>query len=218
MTRDFSARDVGRLSPTAKVAAVRGTVHATLALGRFVAALQSRTAPLIVDLGPAIGANVPFLGEHLGCKLVVEDLLENLPVVSPPDPNDEAADEEPEPMPTLSHADESVDGLLCWDALDFLSPAAGQALANELVRVLRPRGVLLLSHGTENLSQPGRVEYEIINETSLRHRLRGGVTPRPRRVLQSREVARMFGALTISDSFLLKSRMREVLFRKALSS
>ena len=36
----------------------------------------------------------------------------------------------------------------------------------------------------------------------------------PIRVLQSREVTQMFGSLAISDSFLLKSQMREVLFRK----
>ncbi len=186
-------------------------MHTTLGVAPFVAALQSLEAPLIVDLGPAVGGNVEFLGEELGCKLVVEDLLENLPVL--PEPV-EGEDPPEEPLPRLSHPDNSVDGLLCWDVLDYLSPKAGRALAKELVRVLKPRGALLLSHGAESLSQPGRVEYEIINETSLRYRLRSGATPRARRVLQSREVTQMFDSLAISDSFLLKSQMREVVFRK----
>ena len=214
MSGDRSARAVDSFVSSAKVAAARGTVHTTLALAPFVSALQSRSAPLIIDLGPAVGGNVTFLGEHLGCKLVVEDLLESLPPVSDSD----AADVAEEPTPRLSHPDASVDGVLCWDVLDYLSPPAGKALADELVRVLRPGGALLLSHGTESLSQPGRVEYEIISETSLRYRLRSGVTNRSRRVLQSRAVTRMFGSLAISDSFLLKSRMREVLFRRPAAS
>lgn len=212
MSGEQSARSVSQAPSAAKVSPARGSVSTTLGVAPFVAALQPREAPLIVDLGPAVGGNVAFLGEQLGCKLVVEDLLENLPL--PPEP-EEGEDHPPEePLPKLAHADETVDGLLCWDVLDYLSPRAGRALADELVRILRPRGALLLSHGTETLSQPGRVEYEIINETSLRSRLRSGVTPRPRRVLQSREVTQMFGSLAISDSFLLKSQMREVLFRK----
>ena len=225
MSGDRSAL-VERLSASTKVVAAKGSVNTTLGLRPFVTALQNRSAPLILDLGPAIGSNVTFLGEQLGCKLVVEDLLESLPVVPDPeaegpdgsDSKDGEGDERPEPIPRLVHPDESVDGVLCWDVLDYLSPTAGRALADELVRVLRPRGALLLSHGTESLSQPGRVEYEIINETSLRYRLRSGVTKRPRRVLQSREVSRMFGSLAISDSFLLKSRMREVLFRRPAAS
>ena len=218
MSGDRSARAVDGSVSAAKVAAARGTVHTTLALAPFVLALQSRSAPLIIDLGPAVGGNVTFLGEHLGCKLVVEDLLESLPPVSDSDDDSDAADVAEEPTPRLSDPDASVDGVLCWDVLDYLSPPAGKALADELVRVLRPGGALLLSHGTESLSQPGRVEYEIISETSLRYRLRSGVTNRSRRVLQSREVTRMFGSLAISDSFLLKSRMREVLFRRPAAS
>ena len=220
MTGDRATSLVDRPSSAAKAAAARGAVHTTLALAPFVAALHARSGPFIIDLGPAIGANVTFLGEQLGCRLVVEDLLESLPLVSESSPDGEKTEEEeqPEPVPRLSHPDGSVDGVFCWDVLDYLSPAAGQALADEIVRVLRPRGAVLLSHGTESLSQPGRVEYEIMNESSLRYRLRSGVTKRPRRVLQSREVTRMFGSLAISDSFLLKSRMREVLFRKPSAS
>ena len=211
MSGDRSAHRIDQSPAKAKVSAARGVVHGTMGVAPFVAALQSAESPLVVDLGPAVGGNVAFLGEQLGCKLVVEDLLENLPL--PPEP-EEGEDPPEEPLPVLSHPDSSVDGLLCWDVFDYLSPKAGRALAAELVRILKPRGALFLCHGSETLSQPGRVEYEIINETSLRYRLRSGTTPRARRVLQSREVTQMFDSLAISDSFLLKSQMREVLFRK----
>ena len=45
------------------------------------------------------------------------------------------------------HEDGSVDGILCWDVFDFLPKAAAQALARQIVRMLRPgrlgHGVLL---------------------------------------------------------------------------
>ena len=51
-----------------------GAVHPSKALGAFLQAMAGSTAPVIVDLGPAIGANVSFLGSRLGCKLFPEDL------------------------------------------------------------------------------------------------------------------------------------------------
>jgi len=46
------------------------------ALPKFLAAIahQSET-PVLIDLGPVIGANVSFFGEQLGCKLFIEDLF-----------------------------------------------------------------------------------------------------------------------------------------------
>ena len=184
----------------------RDPVFATQALARFVAALKSRPAPVIVDLGPAVGANVTFLGEQLGCKLFVEDLLADV----------KSAAGVSDAIPRLSHADECVDGVLCWDVLDHFSPKAGQALAAELVRVLRPAGAVLLCHGTESSLKSVRIRYEIVDEKRLRYRF--GEGSRPRRVLQSREVTQLFASLTIADSVLLTSRMREVLFRKPSAS
>ena len=50
-------------------------VFSTSALSKFVAALEARDAPVVVDLGPAVGPNVAFLGGRLGYKLHVDDIL-----------------------------------------------------------------------------------------------------------------------------------------------
>jgi hypothetical protein len=53
----------------------------------------------------------------------------------------------------------------------------------------------------------------VINETSLQHRpyaaARGKQRPMP-----NRDIQRMFEELQITEQFLLKSNLREVLFRK----
>ena len=56
-------------------------------------------------------------------------------------------------------------------------------------------------------------KFEIIEETSLRHRPHAGAGGR-KYVLQNRDIIRMFEGLIVSDSFLLKSSTREILLRK----
>ena len=209
---DFVSRFGARRTETAdKTPADRATsadapVFPTRALADFLTALRDKTTPVVVDLGPAVGANVTFLGEQLGCKLFVEDVLADLE--QPSEENADGVSVQP-----LMHGNESVDGVLCWDVLDYLDPGAGRALSDEVKRVLRPGGVMLLCHGTEAPSRSGQTKYEMVDEGSLRYRFDGG-TRQKQRVLQSREMSKLFEPLTIADSFLLTSRMREMLFRK----
>lgn len=181
-------------------------VRSACLLANFVKALGKRPEPIVVELGPATEGNVAFLGEHMACRIFVEDLLEKLPQ---DDADHDAV------LPPLRYTDESVDGILCWDIFDYLSPSVGQDLADDLARVLRPGGALLLYHRTESLSDRRRVKYEIVDEESLRWRICNDALARPSRVLQSREVARMFRSLNIAGAIRLKSQMREVLFRKS---
>lgn len=181
-------------------------VRSACLLANFVNALRKRPEPIVVELGPATEGNVAFLGEHVACRIFVEDLLEKLPLGD--------ADHDVVPAP-LEYGNESVDGILCWDIFDYLSPSAGQELADDLARILRPGGALLLYHRTESMLDPRRVKYEIVDEESLRWRVCNDAVPRPSRVLQSREVAKMFRSLNIAGAIRLKSQMREVMFRKS---
>ena len=56
--------------------------------------------------------------------------------------------------------------------------------------------------------------YEIVDEGKLRYRC-GDRARHKRRVLQSREMTNLFEPLTIVDSVLLTSRMREMVLRKS---
>jgi hypothetical protein len=57
------------------------------------------------------------------------------------------------------------------------------------------------------------VKYVVVDDLNLRHRPYG--PPRMRsRVLQNRDIIRLFERLRVSDSFLLQTNIREILFRK----
>jgi len=199
-------------------------VFSTRALSEFVAAIEARDAPVVVDLGPAVGSNVTFLSDRLGCKLHVADILSEVETWWPPPEPDDAADEPPSEevaaeferrcaARALIHPSDFADGILCWDVFDYLDDDGAAALAREVARVLKPRGVTLLSHRPEKPVVAGPVQYEIVDEMTLRYRPL--LMARPElRVWHSRPFTNLFEGLTISNSFLLKSRMREVVLRK----
>ena len=181
------------------------TFRTTHVLPDFVTEVGARTAPVVIDLGPAIGSNVAFLGQEFACKLFIEDLLARRA-------NGSSGSG---PPLRLRQPDGSVDGILCWDVLDHLAPAARPLLVAELVRVLRPSGVLLLYHRVEVAPHPDRVVYEIVSPRRLCLHRDGAASVRVERALKHRELELIFGKFTAVKTVLLKNRMREVLFRKS---
>lgn len=187
--------------------------HASRALPRFVAALSGRDAPVLLDLGPVVGANVSFFGEELGCKIFVEDLSKDV---------DRHVQEDRLPdLPAFlerrfPQEDEAFDGILCWDIFDFLDRASGQALAAQLVRLLKKDGVILafFNHTQVQGSSPAvYTRHLVIDQRTLEYRpypaARGKQRP-----FQNRDIQRMFEPLVITDQFLLKTNMREIVLRK----
>jgi hypothetical protein len=180
------------------------------ALPKFLAAIGQQPAPVLLDLGPVIGSNVEFFGERLGCKLFIEDLLADI------DRHLKAGtlDAFPAALDTrFRHADQSVDGVLCWDLFDFIDKASAQALARQIVRMLRPGGAVMGFFCTSSVARAPFTKYEIVDEANLRHRHHPGVGG-AKQAINNRDIIRMFEGLIVSDSFLLKNNNRENLLRK----
>jgi len=195
------------------VAAVSAeTVYASKTLPNFLSLVFSRPAPDVVDLGPVIGSNITFFGERVGCKIHIEDLYADIDRHV----RQGEADQLPEFLSgRLALPDASVDAVLGWDVFDYLAPAAAGVLAGELVRMLRPGGVLLGFFGARASDDPRYTKYFIEDETHLRYRFYPSACGR-RWVLQNRDINIMFAGLEVFDSVLLKSGVREILFRKPL--
>jgi SAM-dependent methyltransferase len=188
-------------------------VHPTKVLARFVASLSARTQPVLLDLGPVVGSNVSFFGEQLGCKIIVEDLSKDI--------DRHVREGKLEELPAalskrFPHESASIDGILCWDVFDYLDKNSAKKLAEQLTRILKPEGVLLAFFVTAEPQPGARPEYTrhiVIDQNHLQHRpyaaARGKQRPMP-----NRDIQRMFEPLRITEQFLLKNNLREVLFRK----
>jgi hypothetical protein len=195
------------------VGASDAPVHPTKVLARFVASLSARSQPVLLDLGPVVGSNVSFFGEQLGCKIIVEDLSKDI--------DRHVREGKLEELPTslskrFSQESGSIDGILCWDVFDYLDKNSAKKLAEQLTRILKPEGVLLAFFVTAEPQPGARPEYTrhiVIDQNNLQHRpyaaARGKQRPMP-----NRDIQRMFEELRITEQFLLKSNLREVLFRK----
>jgi SAM-dependent methyltransferase len=199
--------------PDADAGASDAPVHPTKALAKFLATLGSREQPLLIDLGPVVGPNVNFFGEQLGCKIFVEDLSKDI--------DRHVREGKVQELPAFfaqrfPQADGTVDGILCWDVFDFLDKASAQALAQQLARILRPDGALLAFFSTSETpatAKPTYTRHVVVDRTSLQHRPYPAARGRQRPLL-NRDIQRMFEPLRITEQFLLKTNMREVLFRK----
>jgi hypothetical protein len=191
-------------------AASDGPVFSTKALPRFLSALTSRDVPVLLDVGPVVGGNVSFFGEQLGCKIVVLDLFADWDRHV----REGIVDAFPAFLSGRFTQDSgSIDGVLCWDLLDYLDRPAAAALAVQLARVLRGGGALLGLFSTAKPDAAHYTKYVIVDEASLRYRPYAAARGR-QGTLNNRDIQRLFGDLRIADSFLLKNNIREILFRK----
>ena len=184
----------------------------TKALAKFLASLGARQQPMLLDLGPVVGHNVTFFGEHLGCKIFVEDVSADI--------ERHARDGKLDALPAFfatrfPQPDATFDGILCWDIFDYLDKKAGSALAAQLTRVLKPEGVLLAIFNASEL-KPGPATYTkniVVDATTLKQRSYPATRGRLKPIL-NRDIIRMFEPLRVTEQFLLKTNIREVLFRK----
>ena len=181
------------------------------AFARFLTAVNAQPEPAtVIDLGPVTGGNVGFLGERLGCKLFIEDLLTEL------DRHLKANTMDALPAAfaaRLNRDDASVDGVLCWDLFDFLPKPVAQTLAKDIVRILRPGGAVMGFFTSAAVPRAAFTKFEIVDDHSLRHKHHPGVGG-AKNPHQNRDIIRMFEGLTVADSFLLKNNTREMLLRK----
>jgi len=184
--------------------------YPTKALQKFLASLQSNEGPLLLDLGPVVGSNVTFFGEHLGCRLRVEDVAKDI--------DHHVKENKVEQLPEFfakrfKEPPGTVDGILCWDVLDYLDRPAAHALATALSSLLRPDGCLLGFFSTAEQKESVYTKYVVVDEATLRYRTYPASRPRQRSLLNG-EIIKMFKDLRVTDSFLMKSKLREMLFRK----
>src|SRR5215510_10346829 len=118
----FSRR---RKEPADPDAAGDAPAHPTKIMARFVSALNSRDQPVLLDLGPVVGANVSFFGEQLGCKIIVEDVAKDIDRHVREGKLDELAGALSKRFPQES---ESIDGILCWDVFDYLDKKPARSM------------------------------------------------------------------------------------------
>ena len=197
-------------TPVLQPASDSEPLFSTKAFRKFLTALTARESPVLIDLGPVVGSNISFFGEQLGCKIFVEDLFAELDRHIRAGSLDKFTEMLRHRFPQESG---SVDGILCWDLIDYMDKASAHRLAEQLSRILRPEGALLGFFATSQTTDARYTKYVIADEGNLRHRNYPAARCR-QTILFNRDIIKLFPGLRVSDSFLLQNNLREILFRK----
>ena len=207
----FGSRRPAAAAPAAEAAPVSAELtFPTKALQKFLSSLQARENPVLIDLGPVVGSNVTFFGEQLGCRIRVEDIASD---VDRHVKEKKVAELAKFFATRFKEGPDSVDGILCWDILDYLDRPSAQALATSLTTMLRPDGALLGFFNTGDVTEAFYTKYVVVDQTTLRHRTYPARAVRQRSLMNG-DIIRMFKGLRVTDSFLMKSNIREMLFKK----
>jgi hypothetical protein len=168
---------------------------------------------VLLDLGPVVGSNVTFFGEEVGCKIFVEDLSADI--------DRHVKEGKVHDLPAFFERrfpqdSATVDGILCWDIFDYMERPAAERLAGQLMRLLRPDGVLLAFFGTadpRSSPRPTYTRHVVVDRGHLQHRPYDSARPKQKPSV-NRDIQRLFAQLRITENVLLKTNLREVLFRK----
>lgn len=132
-----------------------GESHPSLALTDLFQrrAFQAESQPRhlhVLDLGPAVGANISFLAEHFPCSVEVVDLMASLQASAGSDAESAVAD-------AIPGQGEAADLVLAWDVFNYLSKEQFRAAGRRLAQRCRPRAMVfaMIVTSAEMSRKPG---------------------------------------------------------------
>jgi hypothetical protein len=185
-------------------------VHKSLGLNALLNSVRGDRSYSILDLGPALEANVRFWSQF-SCWLHIHDFYRSYrewkAAVVPEEESEEAAF-----SALLPFSDETVfDIILAWDIFNYFDLRELEALVQRLSRWCR-RGTKLfaLISSLPNISVSPTM-FRILNREQMIYEIPTQDTrPCPRH--QPRDIARLMARFTVSSSFLLRRGIQEYVF------
>ncbi|HML16636.1 MAG TPA: class I SAM-dependent methyltransferase [Bryobacteraceae bacterium] len=185
-------------------------------LDQFCAGIEERPGLSILDLSGASQATVSFLTNY-GHRLYSDDFVHQL---------DQCFGEgdfyENQTNPLMAgkflenafaFPDQSFDGALVWDTLQFLNAQLLHTVVERLHRMLRPGASLLaLFHAEERLDTIPTYSYRIADHRTITLVPRG--RRRPAQIFNNRSLEKLFQDFSSVKFFLTRDHLREVIVRR----
>jgi len=182
---------------------------------QFSAMLQRSENLSILDMSGASQANVSFI-TSLGHRMSTDDILATMQQCFADDflENQKVASKAQRFIDqTLTFPDESFDGALVWDTLQFLvSPVLDHVVA-QLLRVMRPGGLMLVFFRADERSpRIPMYNYRIQDQRTLSVSPRGGY--QNVQFFHNRVLEKLFQKAGSVKFFLTRDNLRELIVRR----
>jgi hypothetical protein len=168
----------------------------------------------VLDCAGANQDNIDFL-INLGHKVYSQDLVRNLDEAFGPDLTEQTNPSRIEYFlkQNFQYPPETLDGVLLWDSLQFMSPALLNATVERLYEVMRPKSYLLAFFtATERVRDVPSNSFRIADHKTIVLTERG-IRPAGQ-VFNNRNLEKLFGKFESVKFFLTRENLREVIVRR----
>ncbi len=192
-------------------------------LDQFCASLEERPGMSILDFAGASQATVSFVTNY-GHRLYSDDFVHQLDLVfaaaNRGAPNQDFFENQANPLlvadflaAALNFEDQSFDGALVWDSLQFVASPLLQTVVAKLHRILRPGASLLALFPTEDrIESIPTYAYRIHDHRTIQMLSRS--LRRPAQIFNNRNLERLFEDFHSVKFFLTRDRLREVIVKR----
>jgi len=219
LLKDRSKTETGSSSffSSRKNAEPQPQTRASHGLEQFFASIQDEENLSILDFAGASQANIGFI-TALGHRIYSNDVVHVMEEMFGTSGDFSSNQAEPEHAAaflteTFGFEDQSFDGALLWDTLQFLAPPLLDQTVEHLARVLRPGSSLLaFFHAEEKTTSAPLYSYRIVNAKTMSLTPRGVV--RPAQYFNNRSLEKLFQKFQSVKFFLTRDHLREVIVRR----
>jgi ubiquinone/menaquinone biosynthesis C-methylase UbiE len=192
-------------------------------LDQFCASLEERPGMSILDFAGASQATVSFVTNY-GHRLYSDDFVHQLDqafgTTRAGFQNEDFFENQANPLlvsdflsGALNFEDESFDGALLWDSLQFLASPLLQTVVAKLHRILRPGASLLaLFHTEERIETIPTYTYRVHDHRTIQMLSRS--QRRPAQIFNNRSLEKLFQDFHSVKFFLTRDRLREVIVKR----
>jgi SAM-dependent methyltransferase len=188
------------------------------AIQEFLESIRDQIGLTIVDFSGSCEQNVSFI-TGLRHRLYAESLPKAVETVFGPGGEDEDARlANPERIQafleySLNFEPASIDAILLWDGLEWLSPEAQRSVVGRIHNVLRPGGMAFAVFHTEAAAPTVPVHYyRLFDSRSIVITDIG--KDRTHRLFTNRNIERLFENFQQVKFYLSRDQLREVLIRR----
>ena len=184
-------------------------------LEQFFASLQGREDQSVLDMSGASQANITFI-TGAGHRISSDDIIGTMQQCFGEDfvtSQKAASSAQRFTEQTLTFQEDHFDGVLVWDALQFLVSPVIEQTVEQLLRVVKPGGLILaFFNADDKITQIPVHNYRIQDKKTLVMAPRG-----PQQHCQffnNRSIETLFKKADSVKFFLTRDHLREVLIRK----
>ena len=203
-------------APTPNKPEMREFSRQSSALEQFFQAFHGQAGLMVLDLGVSNQENTDFFNK-LGHKLRYDNFVRSLDESF--GGGDFYANQDDEDRieafqaKVLNFDDDSLDGILVWDSLQYLSPAMLEGAVSQMHSILHKGGQLLtMFHTDEKLLEIPSYSYRIQAENRVK--LVSPARRKPAQYFSSRSLEKLFRNFDQVKFFLTQDSLREVIVRK----